>query len=36
LRFRRYREELVEEGAQDVDKRVEQGFANWFKGHVSD
>jgi hypothetical protein len=29
-------EELVKQGAQDVDKRVQQGFANWFKCHVSE
>ena len=30
-----YRDDLVQQGALDVDKMVEQGFAKWFRCHVS-
>ncbi len=31
-----HREELEKEDAHDVDRRLEKGFARWFKTHVSD
>ena len=30
-----YRDDLVQQGALDVDKMVEQGFAKWFRCHGS-
>ncbi|XP_066320623.1 uncharacterized protein [Miscanthus floridulus] len=29
-----YRDDLVQQGALDVDKMVEQGFAKWFRCHI--
>jgi hypothetical protein len=30
-----YRQELLEEGPHDIDKRLATGFAGWFRGYVS-
>ena len=35
LPYRLYRAELQEQGARDVERMVEKGFAKWFKCHVS-